>query len=75
MKKQFMHKASGMTGQMIYEPRGDRALIGIEHCGEREEAIVSGPAQLFACDAFHDRNIDAYIALWRVNRMAEARAA
>lgn len=73
--KKFIH-SSGMTGQMLYEPRGDKACIGIVHCGEREEAIVSGPARDFAKAAYEAKDIDGYIALWQVNRMpAKAREA
>jgi hypothetical protein len=66
--KKFIH-SSGMTGQMLYEPRGDKACIGIVHCGEREEAIVSGPALAFAKAAYESRDIDGYVALWRANRL------
>lgn len=65
--KKFIH-SSGITGSMLFEPRpGDKACIGIVHLGEREEAIVSGPALEFAREAYEAKRIDDYVALWRAN--------
>lgn len=75
--KPTRHIESGLSLKMDFQPRPDgKAVIDIIWNGDYESAIVSGPALAFAKEAYSNRDIDAYIALWRVNcGLAEQREA
>lgn len=76
MKKPFVHSATGMTGQMIFEARGSEACIAIEHCGERKETIIDHPVTVeTARQACLERDVDTYVGIFQMGLQAEQREA
>lgn len=74
--KHTRHQDSGLSVKMDFNERPNgTAVIDIIYCGEYASAIVSGPALAFAKEAYSNRDVEAYISLWKVNYPSEAREA